>query len=79
MEVGKRVRLTDPLRLGEAWQAGFVNAAELAVDIGALQWNHLGPDGGFWTNWESCGGTNRGGETSRRDGPDATACETPRA
>jgi hypothetical protein len=39
---------------------------------------HCGPDGGFSTGWESCGGTRSGsGESGRlrRDGPALTACE----
>jgi hypothetical protein len=40
--------------------------------------SHRGPDGGFSTGWESCGGMKRGREKPRRDGPDLPASEAER-
>jgi hypothetical protein len=40
--------------------------------------SHWGPDGGFSTSCESCGGMNRGRGTPWRDGVDLTACEAER-
>jgi hypothetical protein len=40
--------------------------------------SHCGPEGGFSTSLESCGGTNCGSGTPRRDGPDLTSWKAER-
>ena len=72
-ETGASTKMTIEAGSGEELHTAVVDARGHAKAVEFDLVHPLRACGGFWTGWESWGGTNRARVASRRDRPDLTA------